>query len=136
MDNIKLCARLTETLLMTAYKSKIIRFKLDEDLFQLRIYFLAFVESPEMIFPNINKFVKYFYIIQKWRDYIKEFAKKKDIRNLLHPNINVHSRRLIAEFSGDGIKCIEKLQLHCANMNFSEKSRYDRTFQKVTHKGG
>ena len=34
----------------TAYKSKIIRFKLDEDLLQRRIYFLTFVESPEMIF--------------------------------------------------------------------------------------
>ena len=35
-----------------------------------------------------------------------------------------------------GIKCIEKLQSHCANMTFADKSRYDRTFQKVTHKGG
>ena len=30
-DPIKLCARLTEMLLTTAYKSKIIKFKLDED---------------------------------------------------------------------------------------------------------
>ena len=46
------------------------------------------------------------------------------------------SRRLIAEFPKYGIKCIEKLQSHCANMTFAEKSRYDRTFQQVTHKGG
>ena len=38
---------------------------------------------------------------------IKEFSKKA-IGNLLHANIDVHSRRLIAEFPGDGIKCIEK----------------------------
>ena len=57
---IKLCARLTEKLLTTAYKSKIIRFKLDEDPLQRRIYFLTFVESLEMIFPSIKKFVKYF----------------------------------------------------------------------------
>ena len=31
---------------------------------------------------------------------------------------------------------MEKLQSHCANMTFADKSRYDRTFQKVTHKGG
>ena len=31
---------------------------------------------------------------------------------------------------------MEKLQSHCANMNFADKSRYDRTFQQVTHKGG
>ena len=57
------------------------------------------------------------------------------IRNLLHANICVHSRRLIAEFSEDGIKCIQKFQSHCANMTFADKSRYDRTFQQVTHKG-
>ena len=52
----------------------------------------------------------------------------------MHENIDVHSRILIAEFPKDGIECIEKLQSHCANMTFSDKSRYDRTFQKVTHK--
>ena len=55
---------------------------------------------------------------------------------LLHAKIYVHSRRLISEFPRDGIKCIEKLQSHCVNMTFSDKSRYDRTFQQVTHKGG
>ena len=61
---------------------------------------------------------------------------KQDIRNLLHANSDVHSRRFIAEFPKDGIKCHEKLQSHCAYMTFSDKSRYDRTFQQVTHKGG
>ena len=65
-----------------------------------------------------------------------KIMQKKAIRNLLHSNIDVHSIRLIDEFPKDGIKCIEKLQSHCANMNFSDKSRYDRTFQQVTHKGG
>ena len=37
---------------------------------------------------------------------IKEFS-KKDISNILHANIDVHSRRLISEFLGYGIKCIE-----------------------------
>ena len=36
----------------------------------------------------------------------------------------------------DEIKCLEKLQSHCANMTFADKSRYDRTFQLVTHKRG
>ena len=58
------------------------------------------------------------------------------IRNLLHANSCVHIRRLIDEFPEDGIKCMEKLQSHCANMTFADKSRYDRTFQQVTHKGG
>ena len=45
-------------------------------------------------------------------------------------------KRLIAEFPTYGIKCIEKLQSHCANMTFADKSRYDRIFQQFTHKGG
>ena len=59
---------------------------------------------------------------------------KKAIRNLLHANIDAHRRRLIADFPKDGIKCIEKLRSHCANMTFADKSRYDITFQQVTHK--
>ena len=40
---------------------------------------------------------------------IKEFS-KKSITNLLHANIDAHSRKLIVEFPGDGIKCIENFQ--------------------------
>ena len=53
----------------------------------------------------------------------------------MHVNIDVHSRRLFAELPGDGIKCIEELQSNFAKITFSDKSRYDRTFQQVTHKG-
>ena len=53
----------------------------------------------------------------------------------MHANIDVHSRRLIAELPKDEIKCIDKLQSHCANMTFADKSRYARTFQQVTHEG-
>ena len=74
-------------------------------------------------------------------DYLKiggydviEYYAKKDIRKSLHANIDVHSRRLIDEFPKYGIKCIEKLQSHCANMTFADKSRYNSTFQQVTHK--
>ena len=41
--------------------------------------------------------------------------------NILHANIDVRIRRLIAEFLGDGIKCIENFLSHCANMNFLTK---------------
>ena len=64
-------------------------------------------------------------------DIIEDIAKKA-IRNFLHANIDVHIRRLLSEFPKDGIKCIEKLQSHCTNMTFAYKSKYDRTFQKVT----
>ena len=54
----------------------------------------------------------------------------------MHANIDVHSRILIAGFPGDGVKRIEKLQLHFSNMTFADKNRYDRIFQQVTHKEG
>ena len=54
----------------------------------------------------------------------------------MHANIDVHSRILVSEFPGYGIKCIEEIQSHCANMNFSDKSTHDRILQQVTHKGG
>ena len=63
-----------------------------------------------------------------WGGDVKDHAKQA-IRNLLHANSFLHSRRLIAEFPEDGIKCLEKLQPHCANMTFADKSRYDITFQ-------
>ena len=40
-------------------------------------------------------------------DDVIEDYEKKAIRNPLHANIYVHSRILIADFSKDGIKCIE-----------------------------
>ena len=66
----------------------------------------------------------------------EKYYAKQAIRNLLHANSDVHRRRLIAELPEDGIKCLEKLQSHFANMTFAEKSRYDRTFQQVTNKVG
>ena len=68
-------------------------------------------------------------------DNINDYAKQA-IRNLLHANSDIHSRSLISEFPQDGIKCLEKLQSHSANMTFADKSRYDRTLRQVTHKGG
>ena len=96
--------------LTTAYKSKIIRFKMDEDPLQLRIYFFSFVESIEMISSQYKETCEVLLYYQKiGRENIKEFEKKA-IRNLLHANIDVYNKRLIANFPGYGIKCIEKLQ--------------------------
>ena len=51
-DPIRLCATLTAKLLTTAYNSKIIRFKMDEDPLQRWIYFLTFIDSLDMIFSQ------------------------------------------------------------------------------------
>ena len=125
-----------EKLLMTAYKSKVVRFKLDDHPLQRQIYLLTFVESLKMIFSQYKETCELLLDYPKiGGDNIKEFSKKA-IRDLLHANIVAHSRILIAEFPGYGIKCIEKLQSHCANMTSAYKSRYARVFQQITHKGG
>ena len=51
-DPVRLCATLTEKLLTTAYNSKIIIFKLNEDPLQRWIYFLNFLDSLDMIFSQ------------------------------------------------------------------------------------
>ena len=110
---------------------------MDEDPLQCRIYFITFVELLDMIFSQYTETCEVLLNYPKigGEDIIEDYARKA-IRNLFHTNIDVHSRRLISEFPSDGIKCIEKLQSHCVNMTFVDKSRYDRIFQKVTHKGG
>ena len=65
-----------------------------------------------------------------------EIIKKMLSETFFTKTIDVHSRILIAEFPKYGIKYIDKLQPHCENMTFSDKSRYGMTFQQVTHKGG
>ena len=113
----------------TAYKSKIIRFKLDEDPLQRRIYFLTFIDSLDIIFSQYREACEVLLDYPKiGGDNVKDYA-KKSIRNLLRSYSDVRSRILIAEFPKYGIKCLEKLQSHCANMTFVDKSRYDRTFQ-------
>ena len=54
-DPIKLCEELITKLLTTAYKSKIIKLKLDEYPLQHHIYFLTFIESLEMIFSQYKE---------------------------------------------------------------------------------
>ena len=121
----------------TRHKSKISRFKMDEDPLQRQIYFLTFIDSLDMIFSQCIETCQVLLDYPKigGDDVIEDYAKKA-IRNLLHANIDVQSRRFIDEFPKYGIKCIDKLQSHCANMNFADKSRYARNFQQVTHKGG
>ena len=109
---------------------------MDEDPLQRRIYFLTFVESLDMIFSQYTETCEVLLDYPKIGedDIIEDFAKNA-IRNILHANIDAHSRISIAEFPKYGIKCIEKVLSHYANMTFSDKSRYERTFQQVIHKG-
>ena len=104
---IKLCAHLTAKLLMTAYKSNISKFKMDEDPLQRWIYFLTYVESLEMIFSQYTETCEVLLDYPKIGGEDIKYFSKKAIRNILHVNIDVHIRRLFAEFPVYGIKCIK-----------------------------
>ena len=82
---------------------------MDEDPLLRRICFLTFLESLELIFSQYIETCEVVIDYPKiGGDYI-EFYAKKAIRNLLHANIDAHSRIFISEFLIYGIKCIEKL---------------------------
>ena len=121
---------------MTAYKSNIIRFKLDEDPLQSRIYFLTFIDSLDMIFSQYRETCEVLLDYPKMGGANVKDDAKQTIRKLLHANSDVHSRRLIAKFPKYEIKCIEKLQSHCANMNFLIKVDMTGPFSKVYIKEG
>ena len=108
-NNIKLCASLTAKLLTTAYESKVIKFKLDRDPLQHRIYFLTFVESLQMIFYHYKETCEVLPDYPKLGGENNKTFVKKSIRNLLHANIDVYSIILISEFPGYGVKRIARI---------------------------
>ena len=94
---------------VTAYKSKITKFKMDEDSLQRRTYFLTFVESLEMIVSQYKENCEVLLDYPKIGGGNIRDCIKKEIRNILHAYVDVNRRISIAEFPRDGIKCIEKL---------------------------
>ena len=96
---------------------------MNEDPLQHQIYFLTFIDSLDMIFSQYRETCQVLLDYPKigGNDVIAYYVKRV-ITNLFHANIDVHNRRLIAEFPKYGNKCFEKLQSHCANMTFSDKS--------------
>ena len=50
--------------------------------------------------------------------------------------IYAHSLTLIEECPGYGVKVISRWQYQCANIKFSDQSKYNIIFKKVVHKGG
>ena len=72
---------------------------MDKDPLQRWIYFLTFVESLEMIFAQYTETCEVLldYTKIRWYDDIEDYE-KKDSRNLMQANTDVHSRRLISEF--------------------------------------
>ena len=95
-DAIKLCAQLTAKLLTTSYKSKIIKFKLDEDSLQRQIYFLTFVDSLEMIFYQYKETCEILLDFLKIGGNNIKYFVKKAMSNILHAAIDVHNRRLLS----------------------------------------
>ena len=69
-----------------------------EYMLQRQIYFLTFVESLEMVFSQYTETCEVIIDYPKIGGADIEDYAKKAICNILHANIDVHSRRFIAEF--------------------------------------
>ena len=95
--------KLTANFLTTAYKPKTLKLKLDEDPLHCRIHFLTFIESLEMIYSQYKETCEVIHYHTTIRGGDIEDYVNKATRNLLHENIYVHSRRLIAKITGDGV---------------------------------
>ena len=80
---------------------------MDEDPLQRRIYFLTFVESLEIIFSQYTETCEVIIDYPKIGGENIKYFTKKAIRNIFHANIDLHGRRLIAEFPGDGINVLK-----------------------------
>ena len=89
-----------ELLLTTAYKSNIIRLKLDKYPLQHQIYFLTFLESLDMIFSQYKDTCEVIPDYPKLGGDDNNYFAKRFIRNILNAKIHVHTRRIIAEFPG------------------------------------
>ena len=85
-DPIRLCATLTAKLLTTAYKSKIIRFKMDEDPLQRRIYFHTFIDSLDMILSQYTETCEVLLDYPKigGGDVIEDYAKRLSGNFFMH----------------------------------------------------
>ena len=77
---------------------------MDEDPLQRRVFFLTFIESLEMIFSQYKETCEVLLDYPKIGGEDIKYFVDKTIRNLLHANIDVHSRRLISELPGNGVK--------------------------------
>ena len=89
-DPIKPCATLTARLMTTSYKSKIIRFKMDENPLQSRIYFLTFIDSLDMIFSQYRETCEFLLDDPKIGGDNDKYHAKQAIINILHASIDVH----------------------------------------------
>ena len=54
-DRIKKCAKLTSNIPKAAYKSKVVKLKLEEDLLQLRVYLISFMNSLKIILSQFSE---------------------------------------------------------------------------------
>ena len=127
---------LSETSPKSEYNSKVTKFELDEDPLQRQVYFLPFTNSLKMV---LSQFSENYMLLMNYT-FIREedfpdYAKKATC-NLLHTYIDAHSKILIYEYIGDGVQAISRMQSQCANMNFSDQSRYNIMFCQVVQKGG
>ena len=126
---IKNCAKLTTKLLKAFHNYKVMRFKLDEDPLQQRVYFLNLIKSLKMVLSQFKQTLMLLMDYPSLRGENFPNYNKQSNLNLLHVYIDARIQRLIYEYPGYGLQAITRLQSQFSNMTFSDKSRLNRMFQ-------
>ena len=126
---------ITSKLNKAEYNSKVKKFKMEEDLLQFRVYLLKFINSIKIVLSTFNQTCM---LLMEYPSIegegIPEYSKQATC-NLLNAYIDAIIQRLIYEYPEYGVESITTFQLQCANMNFADKSRYNKQCQQVVHKG-
>ena len=117
-----------------AYKSKVMRLKLEKDTLQHQVYLLSLTKYLKIILPKFEKtyMLLMYYLSIRGKD-LPDYS-KNSTWNLLHLYIDLHCQNIIDEYPGYGVQAISIFKYQCADMTFYDKSIYNRTFQKVIHK--
>ena len=133
-DPIKKYAKLTANILTSAYKLKVITFKLDEDPLQSQVYFLSFMNSLKLF---LSQFKENFLLSMDYpstrRKDMSDYSKKATCKPF-NSYIDEHIQILIDEYPVYGVQAIIILQYQCENMTIVDQIIYNRLFQKLIPK--
>ena len=69
--------------------------------------FFTFIESLEMIFSQYKETCEATLDYPKMGGEVIKYYVKKAVTNILHANIDVHSRRLISKLPGNGVNLFQ-----------------------------
>ena len=109
---------------------------MDEDILQRRFYFLSLINSLLLLLSQFKEAYIFRIDYPSIRGGYLPANPKKDTWKMLNACIGANSKRLIDEYTGDGVQAISRLLYQCENIKISDQSIYNRLFQQVIQNQG